>query len=452
MSRIEAPSGQVAHDRDDVLKVLTFGLAVGESMLESSIATSDVEELLRRLTASFGLGHCEVSITLNVITMCLLHSTEGPITLVKVVDIGEPRLDRVIALEQLGRDVEAGRVDIEEATRQVGRLRTESTGVVRWVRLLALTVSVAAWVVFAGGGLVGAAAGLLGALVIELTVLPLARTKLPVVFVGMLAAFVAVSAPSVFAWLDAPIVLGPAIIGGLYPLLPGGLLVASVSDGLSGAPLSAMAKGLQAAVAATATAVGVLAALDLVARLGITSDAVAGPPPDWLVASSGAIAVAALGVARSMPTALVMSTAGLAAGSWAIARWAGDGAAGLSIGVLAAAGALGLGAQVAARLHRTPAVVFISVAVFVLVPGVTFYLSMLAFSQGNSSSGAELLIRSLGVAASIAAGVGLGSAIGRSVPEPRPRVRVWRPRSERSGAGGVNVPARRVHFSPRSSR
>jgi len=417
--------GTAPIDRDEVLKVLTFSLGVGETMLESSVATSDVEDALRRLTAAYGLPRCEVSVTLNVITLCLLQPGEGPITLVKVVDIGEPRLDRIARLAHLSREVEAGRLDIDAAVRSAEEIRSRPQGLHRSVRLLALVVSAAAWVVFAGGGAVGAAAGAVGALVIELTIVPLSRTRVPVVFAGVLAAAVAVAAPFAFAWAGAPIVLGPAIIGGLYPLLPGGALVASVTDGLSGAPLSSMAKGLQAAVSATATAVGVLATLSLVAHLGISSDALASPTPQWVVGLTSAAAVAGLAVARSMPLEFVLPAAALAGAAWFVSRSIGDVASGLSLGVFVAAGVIGLGAQLLARLQGTSATVYTAVAVFVLVPGVRFYSSMVAFSQGDSSVGVDLLIEALGVSGSIAAGIALGVAIGRSVPAPRPAVRVW---------------------------
>lgn len=445
-----------ALDRDEVLKVLTFSLGVGETMLESSVATSDVEDALRRLTAAYGLGRCEVSVTLNVISLCLLQPVDGPITLVKVVDIGEPRLDRIAQLAHLSREVEAGRLDIDQAVRSADEIRARPQGVHRAIRLLALVVSTWAWVVFADGGAVGAVAGALGALVIELAIVPLSRTRVPVVFAGMLAAAVAVAAPSAFAWAGLPIVLGPAIIGGLYPLLPGGALVASVTDGLSGAPLSSMAKGLQAVISATATAVGVLVTLTVVSRLGVVSDAVATPTPTWLVALASGTAIAGLAVARSMPLEFVLPAAGLAIAAWLTSRSVGDVGSGVSLGVFLAAVLIGLGAQILARLQATSATVYTSVAVFVLVPGVRFYSSMLAFSQGDSSVGVDLLIEALGVSASIAAGIALGVAVGRSVPAPRPAVRVWQrarpprpvvrraghPRSTAPGTAGPRAPKR----------
>lgn len=420
-------SGVWEIQRDHVLKVMTFSLRVGEAMLESSVATSDVEDAVRRLTAAYGLGRCEVSVTLNVVTLCYLHpSLDTPITLVRVVDLGEPRLDRLVELDRISRQVEAGELDIDEAVRSVEDLLASPRSSPRWLTFSAALLSVAAWVVFAGGGVAGAVAGVVGAVLIELVVGPLSRSRVPAVFATILAAAIVVAAPSAFAWAGVSILLGPAIIGGLYPLLPGGALVASVTDGLSGAPVSSMAKGLQALVVAAAIAIGAIAALSLVDRLEISSDAPIVLPPNWLVLVSAGIAVATLGAARSMPLRHILPTAAIGMTTWAVSEAFADPTPGISISTFLAAVVMGLGAQVVARLQRTTSVVFTTSAVFVLVPGVTFYSSMVAFAQGDSATGIDLLATALGVSAAIAAGIALGVAVGRSVPAPRPPVAIWR--------------------------
>lgn len=412
--------------RDHVLKVMTFSLRVGEAMLESSVATSDVEDAVRRLTAAFGLGRCEVSVTLNVVTLSYLHpSLDTPVTLVRVVDLGEPRLDRLVGLDRLSRQVQDGDLDVDAAVRRVDEILATPEPPRAW-RFLAALASVGAWVVFAGGGLPGAAAGVVGAVAIELLAGPLRRSRVPAVFAMMLAAAIVVAAPSAAAWAGVPIVLAPAIIGGLYPLLPGGALVASVTDGLSGAPLSSMAKGLQAVVSATATAVGAIAALSLSDRLGISSDAIGVVPSRWLELGAAGVAVAGLGLARSMPMRHVLPAAAVAMAAWGTSELWVDPNPGISFSNFAAAVVIGLLSQVFARVQHTTPIVFTASAVFVLVPGFTFYSSMVAFAQADTDMGVELLIRALGISAAIAAGIALGVALARSVPAPRPPIAVWR--------------------------
>ena len=428
--------------RDHVLKVMTFALRVGEEMLESSVSTSDVERAVRRVTESFGLGRCEVSVTLNVITLSYLApSLDTPITLVKVVDLGEPRLDRLVALDDLTRRVEREQISIDAAVEEIDELDRSGSPHPWWVTSLAGLVSVAGWIVFAGGGWIGATAGLCAAIVIQAVVPPLARTRVPAAFAGILAAALVVGFPSLFAWLGVPIALSPAIIGGLFPLLPGGALVSSVTDGLSGAPVSAIAKGLQAGISALAIALGAIAALAVAERFDAVSDVVAQPPSTVVVLVAGTIATGGLTLNRSAPLRLLPATMLVALLASAIAQFDPRPTEGIAVTTFAAAVVIGLGGQVLARVQRTTATVHTTSAVYVLVPGVAFYLSMVAFAAGATDAGVDLLVRTLGVAVAIAAGIAFGVAVGGSVPAPRPRVALWRRSSPRTGRRVPRPPA-----------
>lgn len=411
---------------DQVLKVMTFSLRVGQAMLESAVSTSDVEEAIRSLTTSFGLGRCEVSVTLNVITLSYLHPAyEGPITLVKVVDVGEPRLDRLVALDTLRRRIETHELSIDEAVEEIEATGSDEHARHRAVTLGAALVSAAAWVVFAGGGLPGALSGVVAALVIELLVVPLSRTRIPGVFAGLLAAAVVVAVPNGFAWAGVPIAITPAIVGGLYPLLPGGALVASVTDGLSGAPVSSIAKGLEAGISATATALGTIGAISFIQWLGFVEPVEEPVSRVLLLGIAGGVATAGLAIARSLPMRLVPAAGLIGVAAWSVTRIEVD-IAGPQVMTFVAAVVIGLGAQLAARVLATTSTVFTSTAVYVLVPGVTFYLAMAGFAQGATGPATDALIRAVGTAGAIAAGIALGVAVGRSVPTPRPVVSLWR--------------------------
>ena len=101
------------------------------------------------------------------------------------------------------------------------------------------------------------------------------------------------------------------------------------------------------------------------------------------------------------------------------------------LALFTAAVLLGLGGQLVALLHRTTSVVHTSSAVYVLVPGFTFYLAMSALARADADAGLPVMVDALGRAGAIAAGVALGVALGRSVPAPRPRVALWRRASRR---------------------
>ncbi len=412
---------------DYALKEMSAGLLVGEAMLHSRVATSEVDSAVRRLNNAFGLPQVEVSVTMNEIFLGLVDPRlPWPMTMVRVVDIGEARLDLLVRYEDLIGRVESGDLDLEATQRELEHVARSRPARPWWVSSLFYLLSVAAWVLFAGGGVVGALAGVAGAAVTQVVVVPLARARLPEAFGTAASASMAVAGPAAAAYAGLPINLTPAMVGGLYPLVPGGALVSSVIDGLSGSPLSSIAKGLQVAVSGIALALGALGALVVVSDLEITDTALAPQTPALLVGLSAAVAVAAIALARHVPVRLVPGTAILGFASWSVMYFMPQGADGFPTSSFVGAVVIGAGGQLISRLRHTSASVYTTTSVFVLVPGFTIYLSMVAFAQGDSNTGMQLLIRSLTIAGAIAAGVTLGVALTRTLPLPRARMGTWR--------------------------
>jgi uncharacterized membrane protein YjjB (DUF3815 family) len=245
-----------------------------------------------------------------------------------------------------------------------------------------------------------------------------ARSRVPDVFVVLVGAAGVVLLPYAVVWVGLEFAVGPAVIGGLYQFLPGRALVSSVSDGLSGAPVSALARGLQAIVVAVGVAVGVLAALGIVDTLDIDLPAIAITPwPAVVTMVAAGVAVGALAIARQVPVVAVAPVVGLGMLLWLVANdlgtsgnWQRESAVG------AAALILGFAGQLLARLQRTVPALYTGVAVLVLVPGTILYSAMLQFALGENQAGAELTLQAITVAVAIAAGTTLGVAVGRAVP------------------------------------
>jgi uncharacterized membrane protein YjjP (DUF1212 family) len=407
------------------MKVLAAAVAVGEAMLRSRVPTSEVERSVRRFNTAFGLSHCEVSITMNEVAVSLVDTRLGaPMTIIKVVDTSEVRLDLLVDVESLIRAAESGEADLERTTQELPRIIAATSRRPWWINSGFYLLCVASWVVFAGGGWVGALAGVLGAIVIQLVVVPLSRTRLPDVFGVAIASAIAVAAPAAAAYFDAPIALTPAIVGGLYPLLPGGAIAASVTDWLAGMPLSAMAKGLQAALSAAGLALGAVGALTLVDQLQITSPDESIQMPVFVVAAAAALAVTFLALSRSMPIRLAPGAAIVTVAAWAVARAMPETSATFPPDVFVAAIVIGAGSQLMARIQRTNASVYTTTTVFVLAPGLLTYMAMVAATSGDTDTAAPLLVQALGVSGALAAGVALGVSLTRGIPVPRPRVRL----------------------------
>ncbi len=418
------PRGYPPGSNDHALKVMVAAMAVGEAMLRSRAPTSEVEDSVRRLTTALELSECEVAVTQNQLILSVVRDgMDAPMTMVKVIDMSEVRLDLLAEVEDLIRRVETGEADPATATGELARIMTEAPSRPRWLNSLFYLISVAGWIAFAGGGWMGMAAGLVGALIIQLVITPLARSRIPEFFGVAFSSAVAIAAPATVAYLGWPIVLTPAMVGGLYPLLPGGALAASVTDWLGGAPLSGMAKGLQVALETAGLALGAVSVLTLVDHLGIESTADPVIIPTAVVALAATVAAVGLALSRTMPMRFAPGVAVVALAAWSV-NWAmPETTATFPPSIFVAALTIGVGAQIMARIQRTNPIMFTTTTLFVLAPGLITYLAMAALTSGEPDTANELLIRALGIAAAIAAGIALGMSLTRRLPEPRQRVR-----------------------------
>jgi uncharacterized membrane protein YjjP (DUF1212 family) len=323
-----------------------------------------------------------------------------------------------VAVEKLVGRIERGEVGTAGAQKALRRAEVAPDPYPQWVVVLARLASVAGWVVFSGGNWLSAVVGVVASAMVLPVLEVVRRLRVPDVFVVLAGALLVVLVPYAAVWAGLAFAVGPAVIGGLYQFLPGRALVASVNDGLSGAPLTALARGLQAVVVAVGVAIGVLAALGIADTLDIDlPDVAVGQWGTWVTMVAAGVAVGALAIGRQVPAVAVVPVVVLGMAVWLVANdlgttsnWQRESAVAL------AALVLGLAGKVLARVQRTVPVLYTGVAVLVLVPGTILYEAMLQFAVGANQRGAELTLRAITIAMAIAAGTTLGVAVGRIVP------------------------------------
>jgi uncharacterized membrane protein YjjP (DUF1212 family) len=436
----------------DVVVTLAFAADAGQQMLESSPSVSEVIARLRGFLTAVGLPECEVDATLSALTLSYWKpGLAAPVTLMRAVEVSNPQLRRLSgAVWLLGR-VEKGYIDVATAARDLDRLKTEP-GRRRRYRLLALLASVTGWVVFLDGF---SWTSVLVALVATLLIAPVApvveRLHLPWVFGTGLSAVVIAAVPNLAAAAGTSLAVGPAVVGALFVYLPGVAVVSSVIDGLNNAPLSAVARGMSAAVTAGALALGMLAGSTLGAGLGLQYK-----PPDItsvpIVVSvvGAALGMMGLAIAQDIPRRALAPTLVMGAAGWlAVALLAQRGSGSGWAVYLLAATVVGFIGVAAATWQSSATSVYLGVAVLPLVPGFTLYKAMLALAQGRSgvtSALGDVALISMALAIGVAVGVALGHnlisgqrVLAQHLPTPSisaPRTRRRRPRPPGAGRDG----------------
>ncbi len=408
----------VGPSREYALEAMQLAQRVGEVMVANAESVSDCVEGMRRVLRALGLADCAVVVEMRVVTLSWQPPTGEPITMVREAPGDDPHLHRLVKVQRLVGRIESGELDVESAHRALDTAAVAPDPYPRWVVAAARLVSAAGWVVFSGGNWQSVLVGIGATALVLPVVAAVSRARIPDVFATLVGTIGVVSVPYLLVWAGLDFPVGPAAVGGLYQFLPGRMLVASVNDGLSGAPTSALARGLQAVVLAVGVAVGVLATLRLAEVLGVSVPEVS--PGRWGVVitmvAAGA-AAGALAVGRQVPPLAVVPVLLLSMVAWLLAndltvdsRWARPAAVGV------AALVLGFGGQVLARVQRTVPTLYTSAAVLVLVPGTILYTAMLEFATGDTSKGGDLTVQAVSISIAIAAGTTLGVAVGRAIP------------------------------------
>ena len=425
------------------LQAMSLALQAGEVMLTNGVSVADCERLLRRILDAAGLATCDVVVELHRVTLSDL-SLDPPraTTVVRKVRASSLHLHRLDSVEVLVRSLEDGDVALVDAVADLDRIAAEPGPWPRGSRFAAMAVAVAAWAVFLGGDALSAIAAAVAAVVVSPVVTLVRRTPVPEVFAIVAAAFVGVMVPYLAAWSGIELRVPPAALGAIYPFLPGAAFVASVTDGLSGSPLSSLARGLEALLVGLGVALGVLIGLRVVEALEIVpADTVGGPLPAVGVGAAAFLALAAQSVARDVPVRAVLPTALLGTMAYGVADLLPSGTIGEDLVVALAALLIGLVGGVLARVQASMPMVYMSVAIIVLVPGTTLYLAMVGFVRGDSSVGLELTEQALATSLAIAAGTALGLAIGQArAPDP---ARLPNLRLPTAAAPGAWLPWRR---------
>jgi uncharacterized membrane protein YjjP (DUF1212 family) len=398
----------------EIVATLVFVAEAGQQMLESSPSVTEVIARLRRFLAAVGLPECEVDATLSSLTLSYWKpGLPAPVTVMRAVEVANPRLGRLSGTLGLLDRVQQGRTDVATAAEELQRIRSAAGRRLRF-QVAAVLASVAGWVVYLNGfSLWTVLVALLGTLLATPVMPVVQRLDLPWVFGTALSAVVIAAVPNLVAATGVTLVVGSAVVGALFVYLPGVAVVSSVIDGLSNAPLSAVARGISAAVTAGALALGMLVGASLGKGFGLKyqMDATSVPLP---VSLAGAIVgMAGLALAWDTPRRALAPTLLMGSAGWIVlASLAQRGSSSDWFVYVMAAAIVGAIGEAASTFQRSATSVYLGVSILPLVPGFTLYQAMLALAQGQGGAG-EALGRVGLISLAIASGVALGVALAR---------------------------------------
>ena len=249
-----APS-EIQTGAEDARMVLETAMEAGHLLLENGAEIFRVEETMTRICRHFGVSDSQFFVLSNGI-----FTTGGgysrQFAKVQHIPVRGARLDRVVAVNQLSREVESGRYTLEEVRRELDRIRKLPARPLI-MQFLASGIGSAAFCYLFGGTVTDSAAAFIAGFLLYMFMQLAAAPHLSRIVANILggALVTAICLASRKAGLGEN--LNTMIIGAIIPLVPGVPFTNGIRDIADGDYISGSVRLLDAILVIVCVAIGV---------------------------------------------------------------------------------------------------------------------------------------------------------------------------------------------------
>jgi len=413
------PGGHVpAHDAREITATLILALRIGELLLSSGAGASDVSAAMRNVAWACGLRNYTADVMFTQLTMSHQYSPDEPAVIqIRQVRYRDVDYGDLTDVDHLIRDLVGGHVDRAAATARLNRIISSGHARPRWAATAAFGVMGGGVGAVLGGDwlVVAVAAG--AAVLVDLLQRQMGRRRLPTFYQqvagGLLATLIAVGLAATHADVSSSLVISTSIV----MLLSGVNFLGAIQDALTGFPVTAGARILEAFLATAGIVAGVSGGLKIAEVLGVQLGRL--NPGAYSVADTpvmvlgGAVAAAAYSYAAYAPQRSLLPIAGVAAvsvGVYAAVYHRGFGIAWASALAALLIGLLGY--PVAART-RIPTLVVVAASITPFLPGLSIYRGLTLLATDSSKA-----LLAMVTAATIAIALSSGAILGEYVAQP----------------------------------
>jgi uncharacterized membrane protein YjjP (DUF1212 family) len=405
-------------DTREIAAIMDLALRIGELLLSSGAGAADVSAAMHNVARSCGLRGHTADVMFTELSMSQQSSPDEPALFqLRQVRYREIDYGDLTEVDHLIRELVAGDIDRAEATARLNRIVSTGHSRPRWTVALSLgLMGGGVGMVLGGDWLVVVVAAVAAVLVVALQ-RQMARRRLPNFYQqvagGLLATLIAVGVAATPANVSTSLVISSNIV----MLLAGVNFLGAIQDALTGYPVTANARILEAFLATAGVVAGVSGGLQVADLLGVDLGAVypgevsIADVPVMVVGgavAAGAYAFSAYAPVRSVaPIAVV---AGVSVGIYAVAYQHGVGIAWSSA---LAALLLGLVGYPLAHRVRIPTLVVIATGITPLLPGLSIYRGLALVTTSASAS-----LLALFNAGAIAIALSAGAILGEYLAQP----------------------------------
>ena len=200
---------------DDNSKIMELAYEAGAILLENGAEISRVDETMRRIAGHYGVDDESFFVLSNGIM-----ATAKGFARTKFIPIKGTSLDKVVAVNQLSREVSEGKCDLEQLESQLKAIRAMRPKPA-WEQITASAFGSAAFCIIFGGGFADSIAAFVAGLVLWVYMLFVGYRHLSRIAGAITGGLLATVLCGVMYKLGLGTHLSNMIIGAIIPLIPG---------------------------------------------------------------------------------------------------------------------------------------------------------------------------------------------------------------------------------------
>ena len=415
---VPTPDRAGPRDTREITATLNLALRIGEVLLSSGAGASDVSAAMRNVAWACGLRNYTADVMFTQLTMSHQHSTDEPAMIqIRQVRYREVDYGDLTDVDHLIRALVAGEVDRADATGRLNRIISTGHSRPRWAVTAALGVMGGGVGMVLGGDALVVAVAAGAAVLVDLLQRQMSRRRLPTFYQqvagGLLATLIAVGLAAAHAHVSSSLIISTSIV----MLLAGVNFLGAIQDALTGFPVTAGARILEAFLATAGVVAGVSGGLQVAQVLGVTMGRL--NPGAYSVAATpvmvvgGAVAAAAYSYSAYAPRHSLAPIAAVAA--VAIAAYAAVYHRGFGISWASALAALliGLVGYPVASRTKIPTLVVVAASITPFLPGLSIYRGLTLLATDSSRA-----LLAMVTAAAIAIALSSGAILGEYLAQP----------------------------------
>ena len=247
---------------EDACAVMELAMKAGRLLLENGAEIFRVEETMERICRHYHVEDPSFFVLSNGIFMTGGSHGADHVSHVEHIPVKGAQLDRVVAVNQLSREIEGGAYTIPEAAARLDEIAS-MPGKRPWQQILASGVGSACFCILFGGSLADSVASFLAGLLLYAYVLRLSAPHMSRMIGNVLGGMLVSTSCVLMHLLGLGNGLSQMIIGAIMPLIPGIPFTNGIRDLADGDYISGSVRLLDALLTfvSIATGVGVVIAL-----------------------------------------------------------------------------------------------------------------------------------------------------------------------------------------------